>query len=467
MAETFSEFSVNFQDCIIACLVRHPDKFLRYGAILKSSYFLGVQATIVASCALDYAVEAQRFPSWEALEQMAVNARLRIGGDDEAKGQMIDYVQRLKELDTGDVEFVSQQVVNFARERATLAAIKANIADIQQGKIDQEFITRLEKALQVGQNLDDLGYLLHRDAGATVRKITDTHYGVRTGFPLLDRIWKNGLAPGWLGIFLAPPKRYKSLTCLNLAVNVISPSIGENVFYYTCEISQELALARVLFNLTGLDQDYMYQSPEKFIIAAEEQIQRTVAGNLLIKGFPSGAATIGDIESHARTTISQTGIVPKLVIVDYAETVNASNKELSEHRQSAAVYIEARAMGHRLGVPVIMPDRCNRETVGHSVPNMTSFQGAFQKGGVVDLAIGICATDAEYINNIVRFFVFINRHGPAYQHLRGTVDPETMQIELTEEIDYHPEDEAGKAKKRGRRESIADEALPDELKNGG
>lgn len=464
MPESF-DFSANFQDCIIACFIRHPEQFLRFGPILKPNYFLGVQSTIVAKVMIDYAETTRRSASWEVIEQLALDeARSRIGADEETKDRITGYLQRLRELDTGDIDFVSGKVVEFARERATLSAIRANIADIQEGKIDHTFIKRIEEALRVGQNLDDLGYLLHRDAGAAVRKITDTHYGVRTGFPLFDKIWKNGLSPGWLCIFLAPPKRYKTAMCLNVAINMISPSIGENVFYYTCEISQELALARCLFNLTGQGSDYMFEQPEKFIILAEEQIQRTVAGNLLIKGFASGAAKVSDIEAHARTAISQTGIIPKAIFIDYAETVNASDREQSEHRQSASVYTDARAMGHRLGVPVIMPDRCNRETVSHAVPSMTSFQGAFQKAGIVDLAIGLCATEAEYVNNTIRAFVFENRHGPAYQHLRGTVNPEVMQLELTEEIEYNPDDEIGKKlKTKRRRDDVADN-LPAELK---
>jgi len=466
MTESF-DFSAGFQDCIIACLIRHPDKFLRFGPILKPNFFLGVQATIAAKVAIDYANERHRFPSWEALEQMALDeAQTRLGNDEETRERITGYLQRLRELDTGDVEFVSQHVVNFARERATLGAIKANIADVQAGKIGREFITRLEEALRVGQNIDDLGYLLHRDAEDAIRKITSTHYGIRTGFPLLDNVWRNGLAPGWLVILLAPPKRYKTAMCLNLAINMISPSIGENVFYYTCEISQELALARCLFNISGQTQDYMYENPEKFITIAKQEIGRTVAGNLLIKGFASGEAKISDIEAHAQTAINQTGIIPKAIFIDYAETVASSDRDMSEHRQSASVYTEARAMGHRLGCPVIMPDRCNRETVSHAVPSMTSFQGAFQKAGIVDAAIGLCATEAEYVNNIIRAFIFENRHGRAYQHFRGTVDPDVMQLEFNEEIEYNPEDEVGKKlkTKKKKRDDVADAALPDELK---
>jgi KaiC/GvpD/RAD55 family RecA-like ATPase len=458
--ETY-DFSTDFQDLIIACVINHPEEFSPFGQILESKFFLGVHATIVAQCALEHNREQGRFPSWEALGQMSINRqKINVGDDEDAREKIMAYVKKLKNLDTGDVNYVISQVINFAKERATLIAIKANIADIQAGKIDPKFITRLEEALNVGQNLDDLGYILHRDAEEVVRKITKSTYGLRTGFHLLDQIWHNGIGPGWLFVILAPPKRYKTAMCLNLAVNIISPSIGENVFYYTCEISQELALARVLYNLVGRGQSDMYRNPEKFIISAREQIQRTVAGNLVVKGFPSKTARISDIKSHAKNVIKQTGIRPKAIFIDYAETIAPSDKNMSEHQQSASVYTEARAMGAELACSIYMPDRCTRETVSMAVPNMTSFQGAFQKGGIVDAAMGICSTEAEYINNILRFFIFINRHGQAHQHLRGTVDPEAMQIEINETIEYEPEDEVGRRRKTRRTPE-----LPDELKD--
>jgi predicted transcriptional regulator len=459
MREQF-DFSQAFQDLILACLIRHSEDFARYGPILEPRYFLGIQATVCANSILDYQKQRGKFPSFEVLEQLVINYQAKIGGDEEAKERAGTYVQRLSELDTSDHPFVIEQVCNFARERATLAAIKASLTDIQAGKLGPEFTKRLEEALRVGQDLEDLGILLHRDAESAVRMITAQNYGIRTGYQLFDDVWKNGLGPGWLVVFLAPPKRYKTAMCLNLAINAISPSIGEDVFYYTLEISQELALARALFKLTGLNQEYMFMNTDKFIIAANKQIQMTVAGNLLIKGFGSKTARISDIENHAKTVIQQLKIRPKMIIIDYAETVAEADKTASEHQRSASVYTEARAMGHRLKCPVIMPDRCNKETVGLSVPNMTSFQGAFQKAGIVDAAIGICATEAEYVNNTLRWFIFENRHGPAYQHFRGKVDPDTMSIEINEKIAYEPQDDIGKQR---RRKSVED-ALPDDLK---
>ena len=71
-----------------------------------------------------------------------------------------------------------------------------------------------------------------------------------------------------------------------------------------------------------------------------------------------------------------------------------------------------------------------------------------------------CATDDEYRSNILREFVFLNRHGRAYQHLRGRVDPESWRIEMTEEV---PWDEPKPEDEQKRRPSKRRPGVPQEL----
>lgn len=441
------DFSNNFQDLILACLIRHPDKFYRFGTIIKSKYFMGVQATIVARSAIEYFEKYGRFPGWEALEQVCLNELEEKDQEDRGK-EMQDYIGKLAELSTNDVEFVTNQVVTFVKERATIAAVQTTINEIKEGKIQLGLLKRFEDIFHIGQNLDDLGLVLHQDAAETVRKVTSSTFGIKTGFPLLDGVWKNGLAPGWLIALLAPPKRFKTTFALKFALNAVGPSVAADVIYYACEISQEFALCKCLYNIARMTNNEMYEDPENFIRRAEDNMKLEIAGNLIYKGYPSKTATISDMKAHAKTCISQLGIKPKLIVIDYAETVKSSIPDAKDYIQSASIFTEARAFGQELGCAVVMPDRCNKETVSLAVPNMKSFQGSFEKSGVVDAAIGLCSTDAEYLNNIIRYFIFLNRHGPAFQHFRGKVDPEYSDMTMDEQIEYEPEEDSAPRRKK-------------------
>jgi len=276
-------------------------------------------------------------------------------------------------------------------------------------------------------------------------------YGVMPGYEPFEKLWKTGWGPGWLIVLLAPPKRYKTAFAINLALNIVK-SQDADVLYYACEITQELAAMRALTNITGWTQDDFFTSPEKGIMAAEKAAKRDLWGNVWFKGYPSKSTTISQIKSHAHQVIDIYGLNPKAIVIDYAETVRPDkvDKEQPDWRQQADIYTQARALGAELGCAVIMPDRCNKETVGKRVPSMKSFQGAFEKAGIVDAAIGLCATDDEYKHDRVRYFVFLNRHGEAYKHYDGKIDPQRMRMTVGQEIDYNPEDEDEDAKPKHR-----------------
>jgi hypothetical protein len=95
---------------------------------------------------------------------------------------------------------------------------------------------------------------------------------------------------------------------------------------------------------------------------------------------------------------------------------------------------------------------------------MQSFQGAFEKAGIVDIAIGLCATEAELKNNVIRLFVFLNRHGPALQHFQGAVDASAYRMEILKELEYDPDDTGTDSKGKGKGKDKKGVAhLPDDL----
>jgi hypothetical protein len=213
-------------------------------------------------------------------------------------------------------------------------------------------------------------------------------------------------------------------------------------------------MMRAIYNLSGITPNGLFEDGvEKFIQAAKKGIEQNIGGGrLFFKSFASKTASIADIEKHAKYLIRHKKANPKAIVIDYAETVrpSASGKNVPDWRQQADIYIQARSMGTKLNCCVIMPDRCNKETVGKAVPNMASFQGSFEKAGAVDIAIGICFTEGERLQNKVRYFIFLNRHGPQLLHFEGTVDPELMRMTVDKNIVYVPEDEID-APKRGLR----------------
>lgn len=437
-------YTEEYQNLLIACLVRHGEEFIYLLNELKPNYFTGVQSTLAARCLITYQKHYNRYPTFPVLRELMLRESAKVPEKDDSES-VEQYIAELREMDTSDWQQVRDKIGEFLRERAYVAALILSAEMMQKGETPEGgFAAMFDVASRVGENLDDLGILLHKPESIrhVVTTITSATYGVGTGYPLLDKIWKRGWGPGWLVVPLAPPKRYKTGLCINLACNMASPGVGADVIYYACEIDEKLAMARALCHIAGLSFDYMYESPEKFIEAAIEIVKTAVVGNVLFKSFSSKAAAISDLRGHAMLVKKQLkGFDPRAIFVDYAETVKPDDvsKNDPEYRRSAAVYTGARQLGKDMGACVVMPDRCNKETTDRPTPSMTSFQGSFEKAGIVDVAFGLCATDEEHRNHQIRLFNFLNRHGPQFQHLAGTVDPETWRIEFGREIEWDEE----------------------------
>jgi hypothetical protein len=457
-------FRSDYQDLAIACLIRHHE-VAWLGTLLKPGYFTGVVATVVSRAALDYYRERGHMPSFTVLRQLAANASAKLGRDSES-AQAAEYVDKLEAMDTRDWQYVRDTLAHFARERAVTAAIRQSIELIKEGKEpDGGYVKLFSEAVAVGQNLDDLGIVLHADYEKVIDKTTDSSYGISTGWPLLDNVWRGGLKPGWLVVPLAPPKRWKTAMSICMAVNMVSPNIAEDVVYYACEISQELAMMRALCNIAGLTMNAAYDDPAAFKAKVAAEIKKKVAGTLIFKTFAAKQASIAEIKAHLTMLTKELStdgkpFAPKAVFIDYAETIAPEKSDAPDYRQQSAIYVGARSIASQFNCTVIMPDRCNRETVDQPVPNMKSFQGAFEKAGVVDVSYGICSTEEEHMANQLRIFLFLNRHGKAGVHLKAKVDPETWRIEITDTLKYEP-DTGTKVSGRKRKDDLPDELLDD------
>ena len=454
MAIAGYNFTQDFQDQILACLIRYPEDFYAFGEIIKSSYFTGPAATEVVQHLRDYREKYGKFPSFTTLGNFAFHSASRINID-HAK-ETLDYVEKLASTDTSDKQGVLDMSIRFAKERAVYDAIrKIHAAQVENKANEVDPVAVMQEAMKVGTNLRDDGVSLYHDYEKIIRTVTDRAYGVHTGYAEFDKLWKHGWAPGWLIVLLAPPKRFKTATAINLAIGIASHQDAD-VLYYACELTQELAAYRALTNITGWTQDQFDDQKEKGILLAGERLKKKLWGNIWFKGYPSKSTSISEIKAHAKHVIQTYNLKPKAVVIDYAETVrpDSVDKKSPDWRQQADIYTQARAMGSELGCCVILPDRCNKETVGKQVPSMKSFQGAFEKAGIVDIAIGICSTDDEYKHDAVRYFVFLNRHGEAYKHYEGKVDPERMKMTVDGEIEYNADDEEDDGDTKPRRRSI-------------
>jgi len=433
-------FDQSFQDAVLACLIRYPEEFYAFGELIKPAYFTGPAAMEIVDHLQEYRNRYGKYPGFTMLGNYAYHAKERVNVD-QAK-DISDYVEKLSSVDTSEKEGIHARSIKFIKERAIYDGIRKIHAAQTEGKADEiDAVKIMQDAMAVGTNIDNHGLSLYHDYREIIEMVNSKTYGVNTGYAEFDKLWKTGWAAGWLIVLLAPPKRYKSTLALNLSIGIASHQDAD-VLYYACEMSEEETACRAYRNIAGWTQEQLLEEGVGGKLVVNEKLKKQLWGNVWVKSYPSKSTSISEIKAHARHVIGTYNLHPKAIVIDYAETVRPEKTapNTPDWRQQADIYTQARAMGAEFGCCVIMPDRCNREAVDRPVPSMKSFQGAFEKAGIVDVAIGICATTEEHLRNQVRYFVFLNRHGEAHKHYEGTVDPERMKMTVDREIEYMPDD---------------------------
>lgn len=440
-------FSDDFQDMILACLIRHPIEFRAFGEVIQPGFFNGPSAIETVFHLRKFVDQYSKYPTFTVLGNYV---HQKIGRRTPEKSrELSEYVLKLSQISTEDWKAVLDMSVAFAKERALYDALKK--IHLAQSNPDDDGVQvdpvkLVEEALKVGTDSSTLGLHLGRDLEYVIDELSKTSFGVNTGFAEFDKVWKMGWGPGWLIVPLAPPKCYKSTFALNLAFNMVRAN--NDVVYYACEISDKEAMLRMVNRMSGQTGDQLFESPERYKLAARKSYDSSgLSSSMCFKGFASKTVTVSQLKQHTKQLIAEWGIKPRAIFIDYAETVKPThvNKSTPDYRLQAEVYVESRAMGSELGCAIIMPDRCNKDTVNRAVPNMASFQGSFEKAGAVDLAIGLCATSAEHLQRKIRYFVFLNRHGEQFLHFEGKVDPERFTMTVDKQIEYEPEEDGNDA----------------------
>src|SRR6185437_4346341 len=202
-----------YQDSLLACLVSYPEKFMPYAGIFNAAYFTGVQRIATARALFKYWRKYSQFPGWSVLSQVVYDAIARTA-EEKDKETINDFIKKLRELDTGDVESVAEHAVGWAQRRALYLAIEHAAAKFQEGDIPADgFISWFEEALKVGTQKGDLG--------RSIRHISVADIVADDGSepPALVE----GMLPiGGLGVLAGRAKSFKSWTAMELALAVAS-----------------------------------------------------------------------------------------------------------------------------------------------------------------------------------------------------------------------------------------------------
>ena len=228
--------------------------------------------------------------------------------------------------DIGLQQSVLDIVETFCKKRALEIAINDCYERLQKGDT-----TSLDSIIREAQKVGikkDLGINMWDNVEKYLHKLDKEMGVISTGLRELDSCFDGGLSWGQLNYVVSPSGGGKSLMMANLAVNW--SKMGYNVVYLTLELDKELVAKR----MNSMQLNMPYRDISKNIKGVAQKIESFAKdakpGVIQIADIKMGA-TANDIDAFLQSYEIATGIIPEIVIVDYASILTPSDKRIDKN----------------------------------------------------------------------------------------------------------------------------------------
>ena len=194
-----------------------------------------------------------------------------------------------------------------------------------------------------------------------------------------------------------------TVVLVNVAANAVKG--GKTVVYYTLELWEAWVGQRFDSFFTGIPIPNL-----KYNMEEVEKVVGSLTGDLVIKGFNSGAAGLNALKAHLDRMILQ-GKKPDVIVVDYADLLKGSAKE-KRYEVLEELIVDLRGMAGEYGVPLYTASQINRSGAEQDVITGTSIAGSFSKLMTADFVVSLSRKIDDKLAGTGRWHVIKNRFGP-------------------------------------------------------
>ena len=425
-----SVFGIQYEDLLLACMLKVPNFQAAYGTYLNADVFDGTGNRCIREAHIALYTAGNRAVTTRMLNIHLITERKRTRQSSERYSVLTLALKRLKEIHkrkiTGDeVQYVEGKLTEFLQRQNIIAVLLASEVYVNKGDYDG-LIAALRDATQVNANAGSNGNLTKRLGmnfampklrlqQYVTRKKIGTH--ITTGIPILDTLTNGGLASGTLTLIMAPTGRGKTMMLINTAAACMHA--GKRVVHITLEISAQVTAMRYDARLIGIPINDIFRNPLRY----RKQIMQTAnaitakGGGLIIKEWGSAEAGLRDIELYLELLNAESKYKPDVLIVDYADLIcpkglrQASRAENDKRFALAEITTRLRQMAKDLDCAVVSATQTNRKGYAATIVDLDTVAESIDKVNIADLVIGLCQTKIERDKQLMRLVLSKNRLG--------------------------------------------------------
>ena len=324
-----------------------------------------------------------------------------------------------------DLEYVREEFSKFCKNQQLKKALLNSVDLLKAGDFDGiKYL--VESALKAGQD-KNVGHEYNKDIESRFRE--DARTILPTPWGRVNDILQGGLGNGDFGLIFGNPGGGKSWSLV--AVGGHAVKLGFNVLHYTLELGEAYVGRRYDAFFSNIPVDTILKNREKI-----EEILPELPGELIIKEFPTGRATIGTIESHIRK-VTDLGVKPDLVIIDYVDLLSTKKRTADRKGEIDDIYTSTKGLARELDIPIWSVSQVNRAGAKDDVIEGDKAAGSYDKIMITDFCMSLSRKAKDKVNGTGRFHIMKNRYGMDGLTFGVKADTSTGHFEVH---DYNEDD---------------------------
>jgi replicative DNA helicase len=393
--KTLTEFGTSFQSKVItSCLV--DTMFLQtVMEVLQPEYFEADANGWLIKETYKYFSKYKTTPTLEAIK-IAV---------DEVENDVfkLTIVEALKDAwryrEATDLEFVQEKTLDFCKNQVLKSAIMESVNLLENQDYDG-IKTVIDSAMKAGTAVD-IGH--DYNVGIEERLTKSTRITIKTPWDIINDVMDGGLGEGELGVVVAPSGIGKTWLLQSIAAGAIKR--GFTIVHYTLELNETYVGLRYDTIFSGIGtQNIKYQKEEV------KKIIDNLKGKMLIKYYPTRAATVNTISAHLKQ-LELKEIKPDMVIVDYADILRDVSGMREVRHQLGSIYEDLRGLAGEFKVPIWTASQANRSALDEEFIDASKIAEAYSKVMIADFVLSISRKPEDKISHTARCHIIKNRFG--------------------------------------------------------
>lgn len=432
-------FDAAFQEKVATFFMRDETFAHSTDGLISSSYFENETLSALVWTQADYWASYKACPSPTAfvqhLKDSIAKKRVTINDMVEAK-RLLGVVHAPGACDPADRGFITDKIVAFARTKAIENAT-LEMADA----VDQGDDAKIEKAQGLMTSAFAVGAVDTAKAVTYNERLADrvarrkaqllgtaSSNGITTGNAKLDEFLfpHFGFGRKEMSIFMGPPKSGKTAALVTFAVG--GAAAGKNVFYASCEVSEERLEDRVDACISGVPVKELAKR-ENEVLAAVDAFNKT-AGLLEIQAFPTGQLKVSELR-RILLRYKADGIEFDELFVDYIDIMAPERRENDKRHELSQIARDLRALAIEFNLALVTATQTNREGTRKAQRNVTDGTDAaedYDKVRLADVLITINASVEERQNGEVVLYFSEMRNTEGGLRLRFNQEIDCMRF---------------------------------------